>query len=204
MNPTRPEAETEYSRGSDSPGGRLAAASARRKRGAKGPSRPVALGVMAGGLAGAGLLLVAEFTPLFKVRSSAGPAIIRTVVTGSHHSYAMVPVAALVAFLSYVVWRTRSRLALLATAVLGLLALAISLIGDLPDAQASGLITSASQLTTASSSPSIGLYLETLGAIVLMITAGAGLLLLAEPQRTATRAARPRRRDGQSPDLFNE
>jgi hypothetical protein len=135
-------------------------------------------------LIGAALLLVAEFTPLLKVRSSASSHVIQTVSTGSHHTYALVPVALLAAALAYGIWQTRSRLALLATGVLGLLALLIALLGDLPDAQASGLIGNATtKFATATSSPSIGLYLETLGAVILLVTAAAGLLLLAAPER---------------------
>jgi hypothetical protein len=68
--------------------------------------------------------------------------------------------------------------------VLGVVALLIALLGDLPDAQASGLVGSAAtRFTTASSTPSAGLYLETLGAVVLVISAGAGLLLLPGPAR---------------------
>jgi len=138
--------------------------------------------VLAGGLIGAALLLVAEFTPLLKVHASYSPAVIRTVQTGSHDSYALVPVALAAVILIFAVWRTGSRLALLATAVLAVVALLIALIGDLPDAQATGLIGSATtRFATASATPSIGLYLETLGAVVLLITAAAGLLLLAAP-----------------------
>jgi hypothetical protein len=150
------------------------------------------LGVLGGGLAGAALLLAAEFSPLLKVHSSVSRAAIQTVGTGSHHSYALVPVGLLAVFLSCVVWRARSRLALFTTGVLGVLALLIALLGDLPAAQSSGLIGSAAtRYVTASSSPSVGLYLETLGAIVLLITAGAGLLLLPGPGRSgrATRSA---------------
>jgi hypothetical protein len=147
--------------------------------------------LLVGGLAGAGLLLVAEFTPLLHVHSSAGNQVIKTVGTGPHHSYALVPVALLAAALAYGVWETRSRLALMATGLLGLLALLIALLGDLPDAQASGLVGSATtRFATASSSPSIGLYLETLGAVVLLITAASGLLLLEPPAPTARRPSR--------------
>jgi hypothetical protein len=95
-------------------------------------------------------------------------------------------VALLAAALAYGVWLTGNRLALVATGLLGLLALLIALLGDLPDAQASGLIGSAAtHFYTASSSPSTGLYLETLGAIILLISAGGGLLLIEAPPRVA-------------------
>ncbi|MGI8506595.1 MAG: hypothetical protein ACR2MK_07260 [Solirubrobacteraceae bacterium] len=183
MNATRPEAETEYSRGQQASGGRLGVPDRRRRSGPGGPPGAVRIGVLGAGLIGSALLLVAEFTPLLQVHSSASAVAIQTVQTGTHHSYALIPVGMLGLLLSYAVWRTRSRLALLAIGVLGLLALLVALLGDLPDAQASGLVgSSATHFATASSTPSVGLYLETLGAIVLLMTAGAGLLLLAPPE----------------------
>ena len=176
MNSARPEAETEYSRAQQGAGDDSGLYG--RRSGLFGTAVP------AGGALGAALLLVAEFTPLLTVHSSARSGVVATVGTGPHHSFALVPVALLALALAYGVWRTGSRLALLATGVLGLLALLISLLGDLPDARSSGLIGSAAtRLATASSSPSTGLYLETLGAIVLLITAAAGLLLLGPPGR---------------------
>ena len=129
-------------------------------------------------MTGSALLLVAEFTPLFGIHTASSHAALKTVQTGSHHSYALIPIALLCLFLTAEVWRTANRLALLATGVLGLVALLIALLGDLPDAQATGLVGSlATGLKIASASPSTGLYLETLGAVLLLITAVAGLLL---------------------------
>lgn len=112
MNTTRPEADIEYSRGhgalnGDSapplrpPGGRP------RRR-----SSTLRWGLLAGGLSGAALLAVAEFTPLFTIHTRAGQTAIKTVPTGSHDSYALMPVALLAALLSLEVWRNRARLAL--------------------------------------------------------------------------------------------
>jgi hypothetical protein len=142
------------------------------------------------------LLLVAEFTPLLHVRSGAGGHVIDTISTGSHQAYALAPVAVLAIVFALGIWQTRSRLALLATGLLGVLSLLIALLGDLPDAQASGLIGSATtHFSTASSSPAIGLYLETLGAVLLLFTAVSGLLLLPGPERPANRRRPPRGRD---------
>jgi hypothetical protein len=134
-------------------------------------------------LLGAALLLVAEFTPLLHVHSSArGAGVIKTIETGSHHAYALVPVALLVAGLSLSVRATGNRVALLSIGALGLVAIGIALIGDLPDAQATGLVGHAGgTYVSAASSPAIGLYLETLGAVVLLLTSGAGLLLAPRP-----------------------
>ncbi len=179
---TRPEAETEYSRGDAGSGGALRAQSGAPT----GLSRTVAAAVLAGAVAGAALLLIAEFTPLLSVHSGLGAAAIKTVSTGSHNSYALIPVALLAALLSVAAWRAPNPLALLAIGLLGLVTLLIALVGDLPDAQATGVTPSE---TLASSSPEVGFYLETLGGVILLISAAAGLLLTT-PGRLGTR--RPR------------
>src|ERR1039458_8956472 len=100
---------------------------------------------------------------LFEVHSSAASAALQTVSAGSHHSYAMIPIALLALFLTYGVWLTGSRVALLALAVLGVITLLIVLVGDLPDAQTTGPLRSSGASGTgascanATSSPAIGL-----------------------------------------------
>jgi hypothetical protein len=184
MNASRPEADTEYSRASGTSEGDSGTLRGSRRTASEMRSPAVAVSLVGGGLIGAALLLVAEFTPLLSLRSSAHSAVITTIGTGPHQSYALVPVALLVLGLTFSVWASGNRLALLATGLMGLLALAVALLGDLPDARASGLIGSATRgFAAASASPGIGLYLETLGAIVLMITAGVGLLLQSGPTR---------------------
>ena len=192
MNATRPEADTEYSRGHRGSEGDSAAHESRSDERSRAPSVVLWL-VFLGGLIGATLLVVAEFTPLFTVHSSAYGAPVQTDGTGAHQSYALIPVAVLAAVLTIVAVRSRSRAALLGVGVLGLVALGIALLGDLPDAQATGFVGNPQALTPASSSPSTGLYLETLGAIVLLITAGAGLLMPAHPR------PRPPRRPATGP-----
>jgi hypothetical protein len=189
MNATRPEADTEYSRGHRGSEGGFTAPDSRSGDRPQASSAVVGL-LLLGGFIGAALLVVAEFTPLFTIHSSAYGATVRTERTGAHQSYALIPVALLAAVLTIVAARSRSRAALLGVGVLGLVALGIALLGDLPDAQATGFIGNPQALTPASSSPSTGLYLETLGAIILLIAAGTGLLLPAAPGgRTARRRA---------------
>src|SRR5437763_5146910 len=158
MSATPPEAKTEYSRGglgSEGPGGASSAPA--------GDRRP-RLAVLAGGVAGAVLLIICELTPLFTVRTSAHSSSVKSVTTGSHHSYALIPLALLAGLLAYAVFRYASRPALPALGALGVIALLIALIGDLPDAQANGLVGSTTQgFIQASSRPAVGLYLETLG-----------------------------------------
>ncbi|MGH2883718.1 MAG: hypothetical protein ACRDPA_13640 [Solirubrobacteraceae bacterium] len=137
----------------------------------------VRLAVLSGALVAAALLLVAEFLPLFQVRTSARNSALTTVQSGSHHAYALVPIALLVAGLALAWWRSPTRLAVLAMAVLGTAALVIALGRDLPDAQSNGIERSGGTYVTAAASPRTGLYLETAGAIVLLITSAGGLIL---------------------------
>jgi hypothetical protein len=132
-----------------------------------------------GVVAGAVVLVVAEFTPLLRVHSGAYRAgVVATIGTGSHHSYALIPVAVLAVALASAARASGNRVALLSVALLGLVALGIALLGDLPDAHAVGLIRQpGGSYVNASSSAAAGLYLETLGAVLLLLSAGAGLLL---------------------------
>ncbi len=190
MSPTRPEPETEYSRAGGTSDRDSASARGLWKR----PPSRLATAVAAGGGLGAALLVVAEFTPLLIVHSSANNRVIETVTSGSNHSYALIPIAVLAGLMSWVAWRTQSRLAMAARGALGGVTLLIALLGDLPNAQASGLIGSpASGFALASSSPSTGLYFETLGAIVLLASAGAGLLALGGSDRADDATDRPTR-----------
>lgn len=133
---------------------------------------------MAATLLGALLLVVSEFTTLFTVHVVGVSSPIKSVTTGSHDSYALIPIAALAVLLAWVAVTTGNRWALVALLGVGVAALLIALVGDLPDAQASGTVGSVQAgFKNATDKPSAGLYLETLGAIVLMIAGGCGLLL---------------------------
>jgi hypothetical protein len=190
MNAT-PGAKNEYSRGSGPSGGGSGAdfggsepPFGRRTlvvdRGSDGL-------IVAGALLAALLLLVAEFTALYQVHIATSSVPIKSVSGGSNHSYAMLVIGAAAAGLALAVWRSESRTALLALGVLGMVALLIALIGDLPDSHATGLSGSAARgYVNASSTPSAGLYLETLGAVLLILSCGLGFMMLGVP--------RPRRR----------
>jgi hypothetical protein len=168
MTMSEPEADTEYSRGPVASEGREGPLS-----GASAATRITG----GGALVAAVLLLVAEFLPLFGVRTSARDSVVTTVRAGSHHSYALLPIAVLVAGLALAWWRSPARLPLLAMGVLGAVALVIALARDLPDAHSHGIERSRGTFVTAAASPRAGLYLETAGAIVLLISTAGGLLL---------------------------
>jgi hypothetical protein len=140
-------------------------------------------------LTGALLLAASEFADLYSIHTSTTRAAIQSVTGGSHNSYALLPVAILAALLAYGAARDGSRVAMLALAALGVLALLIALVGDLPDAQSSGLLLRSGHFETASSSPSAGLYFETLGAVMLLIASGIGFLLGGTPAGRPPRTA---------------
>jgi hypothetical protein len=179
MTATPPEAKVEYSR---APEPRQSAVG-----GSLRPSALVSTSVLGAIFLAAVALVTAELTTLYEVRSGTRGAVVKTVGTGSNHGYAMALIAVCALLLAAGVSRTKSRPALLAIGVLGIVALLIALVGDLPDAQASGLLPLGGGYTTASSSPTTGLYLETLGAILLLIASGLGILLGGPPKRVRRR-----------------
>jgi len=134
-------------------------------------------------LLGALLLLVAEFTALYEVHTATSATPVRTIGTGHNDSYALIPLAVLAGVLGVGVFRSGSRPALLAVGLIGLVALLIALVGDLPDAHRTGYIGSFStHLSNATSTPSAGLYLETLGAVLLIAACVLGFLGLGRPE----------------------
>jgi hypothetical protein len=145
--------------------------------------------VLAGALLAALLLIVAEFTTLYKLHTQVAGSVPPPSVSGhAHNSYALIPIALLAVLLAWTLRRGGGRIAIAAIGVLGLVALLIALVGDLPDARRSGLIGSAAHgYVNATARPSAGLYLETLGAVVLIATCGSGLLLGGRPEEPSER-----------------
>ena len=70
---------------------------------------PISLGLLAAGLIGGLLLLVAEFTPLYNQDSATSRVPLHTMHTGSHHAYALIPVGLLAIVLTVGVSRSASR-----------------------------------------------------------------------------------------------
>jgi hypothetical protein len=136
-------------------------------------------------LLGAVLLIVSEFTTLYTVHIATSGVTIDAVSTHAHDFFALIPIALLVAVLALGAGLLGSRLALLGLAALAIASLGIALIGDLPDAQTAGTVIVAGRYHSATSSPSTGFYLETLGAILLVVVSGCGLLLAGPPWRSS-------------------
>lgn len=174
-----PEANTEYSRGSEASQPVSAPSDEHRARGGN-----AVLGVALTAALGALLILVSQFTALYHVHVATSSAAIKTVGTGANHAWAPIPIALLAGALAFAVYRKGSRTALVALMVLGVVTLLIALLGDLPDAHATGIVGSgASQYAEGTSTPSAGLYMETLGGVLLLISGGIGLMLLGATRR---------------------
>src|SRR5689334_20174621 len=105
MSATPPEASTEYSRGSGGSGAvggpRGGGPGGARNEIDPGFSAALRAAVLGTGLLGALMLVVAEFTTLLTVNDALTGHQIRTVGTGSHDSYALIPLALLAAALTW-------------------------------------------------------------------------------------------------------
>jgi hypothetical protein len=170
MSATPPEASSEYSRAFPP------------SRALLGIGARVPAAVLGAAILGALLLVVAEFTTLFDIHVSTSSSPIKSIGTGPHHSYALIPIALFAVVLAYGARRHGSRPALLALGVVGVVALIIALAGDLPDAHASGLISQGNVYTDGTARPAVGLYLETAGAALLLMASALGFLLGAAPK----------------------
>lgn len=180
-----PEAKAKYSRDTGD--------SRRSRRPRRAPRRQlppsIAFTVLACGFLAAALLIASEFAQLYSIHTSTSRTALQTVTGHAHNAFALVPIAVLAAVLTWGGARDGSPPALFAIGALGVLALVIALAGDLPDAQASGIVLRAGHYEAASSGPSLGLYLETAGAVLLMIASGAGFLLGGPGARSQPRSA---------------
>jgi hypothetical protein len=149
---------------------------------------PIGAIVLGGGLLGALLLFVAEFTTLYDVHTPSSIGAYKSVQTGSNHGYAMLLIALVAGAFAVGAWRFGSRPALLGLGILGLIALLISLLGDLPDTNMNGLLRVGPNFVLASSTASAGLYMDTLGAALLLITSVSGFILLGPPKAARAEA----------------
>jgi hypothetical protein len=141
-------------------------------------------------VAGAIALLAAEPLALIRVQTAAQHRVALTVSAGSHHSYALVPIAVLAILLAWTLPRPAAlRPAAVALVLLGLAALGIALLADLPDIHRTGVVgRAATGLHDAHTIAGAGLYVETLGAI-LLLAAGVVALLPAVRSGPRPRAA---------------
>jgi hypothetical protein len=143
------------------------------------------------GLAGAVLLVVADFSTLFEVK--AVTAVLETRKGGEQHTYALALLGVVALPMTIGATLGRSRPAAIALVVLGLIALVIVAAVDLPDVNSTGLTRT---FDAAEASPKTGFYLETLGTALLLV-AGVGSLLFSRPEPAPPPRRRPSRPEPQ-------
>ena len=137
-------------------------------------------------LAGAGLLLAAEFATLYDVRVVTAVPEGGSFSAGGHHGYAQAVIAVGIVVMAIGAVIGGSRPAAVAVLVLAAGALAIALLVDLPDVHETGLIGRTYDAAVAE--PRAGLYLEIAGGCAALV--GGTLILLAGPRRRRPRRSR--------------
>jgi hypothetical protein len=160
--------------------------------GFRGVRAPFRLALLALPLAGAGLLVAAEFSTLYDVRVVTAVPEGGSFSTGGHHGYALAVIAVAIVVMSLGAVLGGSRPAAVAVLALAAGALAIALLVDLPDVHETGLIGRTYDAAVAE--PRAGLYLEIAGGCAALV--GGALIVLARPggrRRTRSRRTAPGR-----------
>lgn len=122
--------------------------------------------------AGCVLLVVAEFSTLYEIRVIT--VIKESSTGGAHHAYALLVIALGAAFMAYGGIVRGARPAQVGLLVMALAALFVVFAIDYPDVDEEGFIGEAFE--RAEASPQTGFYLESLGAVLLLLSAAAALV----------------------------
>jgi hypothetical protein len=128
---------------------------------------PLVLGLLFAAVLGGVLLIVAEFSTTIQITVGPGKAVVDTAIGHERHGYSLLIVGLLVFPMVFGAGVGRSRPAMAAIAVLGLAALLVALIGDAPDIHKTGVF--GERFEDAQANPKSGYYLETLGAVLVLI-----------------------------------
>jgi hypothetical protein len=124
-------------------------------------------------LAGAGLLVLADFLDLFQIETAAG-LVVKQQSGGGQHGYAMLVIGAAAIASTLLARAAEQWPPAAATVALGLIALALALLADLPDATRSDLVRGG---TLADAEPTLGFWVELAGAV--LTSAGGAALVYA-------------------------
>jgi drug/metabolite transporter (DMT)-like permease len=123
--------------------------------------------------AGCVLLVVAEFSTLYEIQVIT---VVKEATDGrEHHAYALLVIAVGAAFMAYGGIVGGARPAQYGLLALALAALFVVLVIDFPDLDEEGFIGEAFE--RAEATPQTGFYLESLGAVLLLLSSVATLLL---------------------------
>ena len=123
---------------------------------------------------GAVLLIVAEFLPLYEIRTVTAVPAGGHKSTGAHHGYALLVIGVALLPMAWGAVRGGSRPAAFAALALALIALFVALAIDLPDLNETGLI--GRTYDQAEARPRVGFFVETLGATLALLGALGTLL----------------------------
>jgi hypothetical protein len=137
------------------------------------------IALLAPPLAGAGLLIAAEFSTLYEITVVTAVPEGGSFSAGGHHGYALGVMAVGIVVMAFGAVLGGSRPAAVAVLVLAAAALAIALAVDLPDVHETGLI--GRTYDAAEAEPRAGLYLEIAGGCAALV--GGALILVARPAR---------------------
>jgi hypothetical protein len=149
----------------------------RASRGASGRLGATRLGLIAVAVAGALLLIVSDFQTLYEI--TVVTVVKRSIAGHEQHSFGMALIGLAALAMAYgCALGSRARSAMAAIAALGIAALLIALLVDLPDVNSTGLIGQLYE--SAAAGPKAGFYLETLGAVALIFS-GVSMLALGGP-----------------------
>jgi hypothetical protein len=116
---------------------------------------------------GALLLIVAEFLPLYEIRTITAVPAGGHKSTGAHHGYALLIVGLAMLPMAVGAVRGGSRPAAFALLALSVIALFVALAIDLPDLNETGLI--GRTYDQAQARPRVGFFVETLGATLALL-----------------------------------
>lgn len=160
-----------------------------RERGDAVPRPPAALLLTAA--AGAAMLAVSEILPLYEVVIGGLETQQRTEPGWQNHAFAMLALA--IACIPMLLGARRgARPAMAALAAIGVVAIVIVLTVDLPAVRADAELREATAYEDARANAATGFYVETLGAVLLLV--GGGLMALAPRRNPRSRERAPRER----------
>jgi hypothetical protein len=142
---------------------------------------------------GALLLAVAQFLPLFHTHVSTRVASLGSESVGSSHAYVVLALAALAVILGWGVILTGSRFALVLVGIVGAATLVVALGHDLSHARDQGIkILGLNDYAEAHNVVGSGLYVEILGALLLLMAVVGGFLFAGPALHEVAKTRPPR------------
>ena len=140
---------------------------------------PASWAVLVGALAGAFLLIAADLSTLLQIQ--VGTVVVKTLSGHAQHDWAVAFLGVVAIPLAIGAARGRARPAMLGLVLVGVAVMVIALANDLGDTRSTGVY--GERYDEAAAKAGTGFYLETLGAVLLIVSGVGGLILLPPPER---------------------